>query len=210
MVLGAFTASHFNYMTTGLRGLLFTANAIRTLSGDAIMGGVTKGIRYISGNTIPLWTPSLPTPAPRKVNQTLSSDLKVVYFPSCLNQMMGSSKGDPDSTSLMQKTVNLLNKAGYEVIFPEMINHLCCGTIWESKGMPDIADQKSEQLEIALMKASNDGEYPVLCDQSPCLYRMRKTLKGMQLYEPVEFIEKFLIEKLDFLPSDEPVTVFAT
>ena len=124
--------------------------------------------------------------------------------------MMGSSKGDPDSTSLMQKTVNLLNKAGYEVIFPEMINHLCCGTIWESKGMPDIADQKSEQLEIALMKASNDGEYPVLCDQSPCLYRMRKTLKGMQLYEPVEFIEKFLIEKLDFLPSDEPVTVFAT
>jgi len=207
---GAFTAAHFRHFSTGLRGLLFTANAVRTLTGDTLMGGFTKGLRYISGNTIPLWSPALPKAAPRTIVQTFTSDLKVVYFPSCLNQMMGVSKGDPDTVSLMQKTVGLLNKAGYEVIFPEQRKQLCCGTIWDSKGMPDIADQKADELGKALLKASNNGAYPVLCDQSPCLHRMRKTLEGMQLYEPVEFIEKFLIDKLEFQPTDEPVTVFAT
>ncbi len=207
---GAFTAAHFRHFSNGVRGLLFTANAVRNVTGDKVMSGFTKGLRYLSGNKIPLWSPALPKAAPSEVVQYYTSDLKVVYFPSCLNQMMGVSKGDPDAVSLMQKTVNLLNKAGYEVIFPEQRKQLCCGTIWDSKGMPDIADQKSDELQQALLKASNNGEYPVLCDQSPCLYRMRNTLKGMQLYEPVEFIEKFLIDQLDFEPTDEPVTVFAT
>lgn len=70
----------------------------------------------------------------------------------------------------------LAAKAGYEVIFPENMKNLCCGTIWESKGMMDIADRKSAELEAALYKASNGGKYPVLCDQSPCLHRMREVM----------------------------------
>ena len=39
------------------------------------------------------------------------------------------------------------------------------------------------------MKASNNGEYPVLCDMSPCLYTMKENMKSaLKLYEPVEFI----------------------
>ena len=97
----------------------------------------------------------------------------------------------------MQKTVQLLEKAGFEVIFPENMSKLCCGTIWESKGMPELADKKSAELERALLKASDNGTYPVLCDQSPCLYRMRHTIKGVDMYEPVEFILKFVAAPAD-------------
>ena len=32
---------------------------------------------------------------------------------------------------------------------------------------------KQAELETALLQTSENGKYPVLCDQSPCLYRMR-------------------------------------
>lgn len=124
--------------------------------------------------------------------------------------MMGASYNDPDQTPVVQKTVAFLNKAGYEVIFPEKMNNLCCGTIWESKGMPQIADRKSAELELELYRASENGRYPVLCDQSPCLNRMRHMMQNLDLYEPVEFIDKFLLDKLDFHPTNESITVHAT
>jgi len=87
----------------------------------------------------------------------------VVYFPSCINQSMGVAKGAPDNTPLTEKMVGLLRKAGYRVIYPDNMDSLCCGTIWESKGMPHVADEKTEELGKALWVASRAGKYPVLC-----------------------------------------------
>ena len=139
-----------------------------------------------------------------------SSLNKVVYFPSCINQTMGIARKSPVEQPLVNKMISLLQKAGYEVIFPQNMENLCCGTIWESKGMLDIADRKSAELETALWEASEQGKYPVLCDQSPCLHRMRETIKKMKLYEPAEFIYTFLRDKLDFTPSDRPIAVHIT
>jgi D-lactate dehydrogenase len=112
--------------------------------------------------------------------------------------------------SVVDEMVQLMNKAGYEVIFPKGMNKMCCGQIWESKGMLDIADRKSAELEKALWEASNEGEYPILCDQSPCLHRMRKVMPRLKLYEPVEFILKFLKDNLVFKKLDRTVAVHIT
>ena len=123
---------------------------------------------------------------------------------------MGLARKSPVEQPLVNKMMHLLRKAGYEVIFPENMSNLCCGTIWESKGMPDIADRKSKELEDALWRASEEGRYPVLCDQSPCLHRMRQTIHRMKLYEPAEFIYTFLRPHLTFKPTDRPVAVHIT
>ena len=208
--VGEWIANHFSVLSTGLKTALWSADIARTIVGNKAVDGIGKGLRYVSGNKMPLWTATLPKKAKKVKVKQAEQTLKVVYFPSCLNQMMGASYNDPEQIPLMQKTVSFLNKAGYEVIFPEGMNKLCCGTIWESKGMPDIADSKSKELEKALLKASENGKYPVLCDQSPCLYRMRHAIKGMELYEPVEFIDKFLLDKLTFRPTNEPITIHVT
>ena len=136
---------------------------------------------------------------------------KVVYFPSCINQMMGLPKHHHAvDKPLVEEMVSLLGKAGYEVIFPENMSSLCCGTIWESKGMPEIADRKTAELEEALWQASEQGRYPVLCDQSPCLHRMKHKIKKMRLYEPAEFILGFLADRLDFHKTDTPVAIHLT
>jgi len=147
---------------------------------------------------------------PRNDDARKNLACKVVYFPSCINQTMGLAKKSPEEMPLVNKMVSLLHKAGYEVIFPKNMDKLCCGTIWESKGMMDIADKKSLELEAALYEASEQGKYPVLCDQSPCLYRMRYTINKIKLYEPVEFIHTFLMDKLEFTQTDTPVSVHIT
>ena len=124
--------------------------------------------------------------------------------------MMGTAPSDKTHRPLVEEMQTLLAKAGYEVTFPEKMDSLCCGTIWESKGQPETAERKLRELEYALWKASEGGKYPVLCDQSPCLHRMRAHIEKMHLYEPAEFIWTFLRERLEFHPENITVAVHPT
>ncbi|MBE6253807.1 MAG: FAD-binding oxidoreductase [Bacteroidales bacterium] len=204
--LGAWVAEHFRGTKVAIRGTLGLAAGARSVLGKTVMSGIGKGL-HATG--LPLWTPEFPLPVKVRKPLQVNRPNKVVYFPSCLNQTMGRAPKDKVKP-LASEMVELLNKAGYEVLFPPRMESLCCGTIWESKGMPDVADKKVKELEEALWEASEQGKYPVLCDQSPCLHRMRQCIQKMKLYEPAEFIAKFLLDKLDFHPTDKPITVHVT
>ena len=173
---------------------------------------MTKTGRLLHKCGAPLWTPSMPKAykVPESLKQSEAHLLKVVYFPSCINQTMGTDKASGGLKPLAEEMVELMNKAGYEVIFPDKMESLCCGTIWESKGMPDIADKKVRELEEALWEASEEGCYPVICDQSPCLHRMKQRMTRIQLYESAEFVWKFLKDRLAFTQTDTPVALHLT
>lgn len=209
--IGDFAARHFAGIKNSLRPVLTFADTAHAVMGTTLMTSLTRGMHQTLG--IPLWTSAMPKAY--RIRKQLRSHItakpdKVVYFPSCINQTMGLARKSPEEMVLVDKMVSLLQKGGFEVIFPENMDKLCCGTIWESKGMMDIADRKSKELEEALWKASEEGRYPVLCDQSPCLHRMRETIKKMKLYEPAEFIYTFLRDRLIFTPTDEPVAIHIT
>jgi len=204
--LGAWVAEHFRGTKALVKGTLGLAAGVRSVLGKTAMSGIGKGLHAMG---LPLWTPELPLPVKVRKPQSMNLPNKVVYFPSCLNQTMGRAPKDKVKP-LTGEMVELLHKAGYEVIFPPRMESLCCGTIWESKGMPEVADKKVKELEEALWEASAQGSYPVLCDQSPCLHRMRTHIHSMHLYEPAEFIAKFLLDKLEFHPTDKPVAVHVT
>ena len=211
--LGEYAANHMAGIKSGLRLVLDVVNLGHTVLGSSLMTGICSGLNSKMG--IPLWTTAMPKkksqPRPGShVGKAEGEDLKVVYFPSCINQTMGLAKGAPVKNSLVDETCQLLNKAGYEVIFPQGMDKMCCGQIWESKGMLDIADRKSGELEEALWEASAQGRYPVLCDQSPCLHRMKKVMKKLKLYEPAEFIMTYLKDRLDFHPIDRHIALHLT
>ncbi|MFA5445331.1 MAG: FAD-linked oxidase C-terminal domain-containing protein, partial [Bacteroidales bacterium] len=214
-ILGRLAADHFQGLKNIMRVVLRLARTAHTVLGTSLMGWICRIANKIG---FPLWTPAMPgahrvKPGKQDPNQDPDQDPEkdtVVYFPSCINQSMGVAKGVPDNTPLTDKMVHLLQKAGYRVLFPDNMDNLCCGTIWESKGMPHIADEKTAELNGALWIASQAGKYPVLCDQSPCLYRMKHKINNMKLYEPVEFIEKFLVPRLDFHPTEETVALHIT
>ena len=221
--VGEFAANHMAGIKSGLRVVLDVAHLGHVTLGPKLMTTVCRTMNKMG---MPLWT----TAMPKKRRQPKKSDLtqfiidrslphnqpseenplKVVYFPSCINQTMGQSKQGNKKHDLVDEVIQLMAKAGYEVIFPEGMEKMCCGQIWESKGMLDIADRKSAELEAALWKASEEGKYPVLCAQSPCLHRMKKVMHQMKLYEPAEFIMKYLVPRLEFHPIDRPIALHIT
>ncbi len=231
-MLGEFAANHMAGIKSGLRVVLDVAHAAHITLGPKMMTSICRGMNKMG---MPLWTTAMPkkhrqpkksdltqfiieksiphtsriTHQPSDLNHQ-PSDLKVVYFPSCINQTMGQSKHGGKIHDLVDEVIQLMAKAGYEVIFPDGMERMCCGQIWESKGMLDIADRKSAELEAALWKASEEGRYPVLCAQSPCLHRMKKVMHKMKLYEPAEFIMKYLVPRLDFHPIDRHIALHLT
>ena len=225
--IGEFAANHMAGIKSGLRVMLDVAHVAHVTLGSTLMTDICRGMNKMG---LPLWTTAMPKkkrqPKPSDLTQMIIKSIevrgekeevrgkkqtsKVVYFPSCINQTMGLSKESPVKQPLVDEICELMRKAGYEVIFPEGMEKMCCGQIWESKGMLDIADRKSAELEAALWKASEEGKYPVLCAQSPCLHRMKKVMHKMHLYEPAEFIMKYLLERLDFHPIDRHVALHLT
>ena len=222
--IGEFAANHMAGIKSGLRVVLDVAHLGHVTLGSTLMTNICRGMNKMG---LPLWTTAMPKkkrqPKPSDLTQFIierslthnpspkgEGRLKVVYFPSCINQTMGQSKNGGKKHDLVDEIIQLMTKAGYEVIFPEGMEKMCCGQIWESKGMLDIAHRKSAELESALWKASEEGKYPVLCAQSPCLHRMKKVMHKMKLYEPAEFIMTYLVDRLDFHPIDRHVALHLT
>jgi len=201
-----------NFITASARIALNLTGFFHSILGTSLMKGITGGMRKLSGNTIPFWNQYIPSGAKRIDIRSFTggqNPLRAVYFPACINRAMGISKDYFEKVQLTEKTTNLLKKGGYEVIFPENLNNLCCGMAFLSKGYKKTGEKKSRQLEEALIKASNNGEYPILCDMSPCLFNMKENFKSeIEIFEPVEFIINFLLPHLDILPINESVTVF--
>ena len=204
-------ASHMGAVTSMARGALSFISFAHTVLGTGVMKSIAGVMRTLSGDRIPQWTPSMPGGAKKlKPASNLSENPdKVVYFPSCINRSMGKSQDHKEEVQLTEKIQQLIRKAGFEIIFPERMNDLCCGMAFSSKGYKDAGLKKSKELEEALWKTSEQGKYPVLCDMSPCLFTMKENMGShLKLYEPVEFILEYLIPRLEIIAADETISVF--
>lgn len=212
--IAKYIAKNFKSVTRVVKVSLAGADMAHSLLGTAAMRAVAGGARKLSGNKIPQWDEWLPTAGKAPVQPCPGlgkPDRRVVYFPSCMSRVMGPARQDRDRRMLHEAMLSLLAKAGYEVIFPEKMDKLCCGLPFESKGLLEAADKLSHKLEKALLACSNEGQYPVLCDTSPCTYRMKRVLdKRLHVYDTVEFIHDFLLDKLQFTKLPDTVAVHVT
>jgi D-lactate dehydrogenase len=124
---------------------------------------------------------------------------------------MGPSRGDPEPASVTESTLSVLQKAGYTVVYPKGVESLCCGMMFNSRGLKGAAASKSTEMEAAIVEASEGGKLPVLLDTSPCLATLKEALASpglrLALYEPVEFVAQHLVDKLEFSRVKERVAV---
>ena len=206
-------AEHYGTVLALVRTGLRIANTAHTLLGTALMESIAKGLRKLSGNRIPLWNKWMPKgiTLPKFKNITKGLGRKVVYFPSCIVRTMGPAKSDPDQRKSYEALLSILDKAGYDVIFPRNMERLCCGMPFESKGYFEQADTLSKELEAELRSCSNNGEFPIICETSPCLYTMKKKFDPrLKLYQPAEFILDRLMDSLEFKKKDETIALHVT
>jgi len=212
--IAGFMARHMDWVTSSLRVLLTATDLAHRTLGSNIMGQVSNAARKLSGDRLPQWNPCLPGAAESFDLNSANADspLKAVYFPSCVSRTLGVARGSGEKHSQSSKIKTLLHKAGYKVIYPSHIHSLCCGMPFASKGFTRQGDWNLKELGEDLLRASRDGEYPVLIDTSPCLYRIKESSSAserLQLFEPAEFILKFLVPRLSLRKSPKTVAVHA-
>jgi D-lactate dehydrogenase len=202
-------ANNMALVTAMARFGLNLVHAMHNILGDKTFGGITKFFFKTSAHKIPLWNPAMPRGARKiKIENVNERKNRVVYFPSCITRSMGISKDYAEKMDVMRKTISVLQKAGYEIIYPDNLNSLCCGMAFSSKGFKQQGDQKAQELEQALLMATNNGELSVLFDMSPCLYRMKETLDSkLRLYGPIEFTLEFLRDRLKFQQLSKTIAI---
>jgi D-lactate dehydrogenase len=206
-----FAASHFAGTVGAMKGALRVADAAHAVLGTRLLGAMSRGARAATGGRLPLWNPAMPR-ASRPVarphrNGRAPAALRAVYFPSCVARAMGPARGDAEGVEVHRAMSSLLDKAGYEPVFPAGMDQLCCGLPFESKGYLAQGDAKARELEEALLAASEGGALPIVFDTSPCVYRMRKAAPRVNVLDPVEFIHAHLLQRLALARVPGPVAL---
>lgn len=208
-----FITKHWAGSQSTMRTGLTTVNAVHSILGSTAMQYMADKMHDWTNGGVPQWNRWMPkaghTPAARENDG--SDKPKVVYYPTCITRMMGPSKKDLDQRQIDEVILSLLKKAGYSVIIPKDIGKYCCGMPFESEGFFDIADRMSKQLETVLLKYTNNGEYPIVSDTSPCTYRMRHVMdKRLKIFDTVDFIHDYLLPRLKITKINEPVMLHIT
>lgn len=211
-----FIATHFGTAAILTRFGLNTVNIFRRVLSNTVIDNISKGLTKASGGILPRWNKFIPKGTGGLPRKKQLSEKKVVYFPSCISRMMGTSKEYEEKKTQIQAAYELMQKAGYEIIYPKGIGELCCGMAFSSKGYFKQGDDKAEELIGALWAASEEGKHPILFDTSPCFYRIKEHLAAhhdyanINIYEPIEFSLKFLTGELEITKLNEPVAIHST
>jgi len=193
--VNAWTGKNFGTLANASRLGLSVGHAVSGILGDNFLGRISGGA----------WKKQMPHAGKGPVARSSQGD-PVVYFPTCGSRIFGpSTAGDAQQGDVI---VEVLRRAGYNPILPAGFDNLCCGQMLASKGMAEEAEAMSNTLEAALMKASQNGKYPVIMDASTCTARMVTHLAGrLTLYDFHEFAVDALLPRLMITRQPGPVAL---
>ena len=181
----------------GIAGSIITQKAISK---------ITEGLHGVTGVT-----PYVPKTTPKANRYKLKNRIKptnfekVVYFSTCANRAFKPNQGYDDDRSLQQVVESLCNKAHIDIIYPKHIENLCCGLSFEN--YDDIHERAVKDLHDALMKASQNGKYPIVIDHSACFNHAFKHMPDLEINDISEFLCKYVVPHLDIEKCDERVIV---
>ncbi|SEF81719.1 FAD-binding and (Fe-S)-binding domain-containing protein [Vibrio hangzhouensis] len=214
--IAKWTADHFSATTAIARFGLKSGTIASNILGKKRVARASRKLRQVTSNTTPVWLEETPDSSRFDITAHSATHVaqptkKVVYLPSCASRNMSTHPDAGDQRSIAEVTLSLISKSGYEITTPDKLSDQCCGMPYDSKGMTDIAKQKSAQLEQALWDATEQGKYPVLMDTSPCAKRsIEQFTKPMTIVEPVRFVSDYLLDDLSLTPVDETVMLHVT
>ena len=146
---------------------------------------------------------ALPRPAGR-LPTTQRAGAAAVYFPSCTNRIMGSSKRAGGAPAMADALVAVSARAGMPVWIPPDVAGSCCGVPFSSKGHGEAHARMASATAEALWRWSDEGALPVVCDASSCTLglgaeaaaalpeELRERHATLEILDSVEWLERLL------------------
>lgn len=160
----------------------------------ALTTRVGRGI--LGEDIVPLYTADLPRGgALRRVLET--ADPAAVFFASCTNTMFGPV-GD---VGVAESFVRLCERAGIPLRTPADLPSLCCGTPWKSKGLTEGYRTMTDRVAASLVRATDGGRLPVVCDASSCTEGLQTLLEAadqasITVVDAVAFVDEHVLPHL--------------
>lgn len=199
-------ANQFATASAIARFTLSATHAVAAVTGSRTLQSLSTRLRKHSGGKTPLWYPAVPKGASASLPAGTPANAKVVYVPACPNRIFGPQKGQ---RALPEVVTSLLNKAGFEVIYPTALSSLCCGQPWDSKGYRKQAQSMQAQWEQHIMDASDKGRWPVITDASPCSRQLDGS-GAVKTQDVTGFLLNQVVPRLTITPLATPVMLHVT
>ena len=127
-----------------------------------------------------------------------SAKPKIVYIPSCNNRIFADTTSNGNKYNAVHR---LIEHIGYEVIYPEELDNLCCGQVFSSRGDDANGQTKAQQLANII----SSSQLLVLMDNSSCVYNLFQQTDTKPV-DIVELVHQNLV-KLNLTPKYDKLAV---
>jgi len=197
--IALFTIKRFGMVVSSARLALKAGIVVNKLAGKKTMTRFTGVIRKIAPS-FPLWSSQLVAPPSlAALKQTGSTEGRktVVYFPSCISRLLGSTADG--GKNIMQTFMDVSSKAGINVKIVNDINSSCCGQIYSSKGFGKAYTYAANRIVEQLWQSSENGMHPIVMDVSSCTYTLHHLRPALSDQNQTKFDQLKIIDSVDYL-----------
>ncbi|MET0713831.1 MAG: FAD-binding and (Fe-S)-binding domain-containing protein [Mycetocola sp.] len=195
---GAAVAKHWGAVSRGASIALSTA---KTLPAPVARSASALGRAVLGSDVVPQWSSDLPAggskradPQPVAPAAVPGVATPVVFFAACVGSMFGPAAGGLGSAAAFRR---LCERAGVDIVTPDAIESLCCGTPWKSKGLSTGYDTMIEKTVRSLVAASDGGRLPIVCDNSSCSEGLLHALTNVREIDGAP-IQLTILDAVDF------------
>jgi D-lactate dehydrogenase len=204
-----FTIKKFGSVVWSARFALKAGTIANRIAGKKTMPNITRVLRKIIP-AFPLWTGQLlPPPRLSVLKQPAATGATIVYFPSCISRLMGSSADG--KKNIMETFMDVSAKAGIRVKVLDNIKRSCCGQIYSSKGFGDAYRFAANKIVDQLWQSTEEGLHPTVMDVSSCTYTLHHLRPALSPENQVRYDRLKIIDTIDYLhdmvmPACQPVS----
>lgn len=186
-------AKHFGATAFTVGLAVKAGDGMNRIFGESTMRNITGGLKKLIP-VVPLWSNQL---QPTKGKIEGSRNGSVIYFPTCINRMMGGAKDN--KKSVPQTFMSVSAKVGIEIVVPDDINSTCCGQLFSSKGYHDAYVYTSNETIRKLWKWTEGGKLPIVLDVSSCTHTLQHCRTVLSDENKAYFDQMSIIDSIDYL-----------
>jgi D-lactate dehydrogenase len=197
--IAVMVANNFKGVTVGVKIGLQAGGLVNRVFGKNAMHTVTGAVKKLLP-AFPLWSNQLTAaPALKKYKSSGDTQAAVVYFPTCINRVMGDTAGK--SKSIIDTFFSVSAKAGVAVMIPDDIKGSCCGQIFSSKGFSKAYSITANDTIERLWKWTREGLLPVVLDVTSCTHTLQQCYPVLSNDNKIKFDKLSILDSVDYIHS---------
>jgi D-lactate dehydrogenase len=193
-------ARNFKVVLHGVRFALGFGAWVNQVFGAGTMLIITSKLKRFA-RLVPLWGNQLIAPpglSALNCQPASSSTEKVLYYPSCISRIFGSSP-EEGKKNMMETFLSVSAKAGIAVKFPEGVNHTCCSQLFSSKGYAGAHRYMANKFVDTIWQASEQGALKIVIDVSSCAFSLKNLKPHLNETNKIKYDSLTILDCVDYL-----------